>query len=490
MRHILWISLVLTVIAHISGTLDDPDLWWHITIGRWIVAHGAVPVVDYWTQNGSGLPWRAYSWSIEVLFALVERYGGLTGLITLKILLTALLGFSAQFVFSRISTSLGMGSLLAVFYVASVYNHLTLRPQTFIWLIFIWVLYVAHRVSEHGPLRRYLVSAALLMSLWANIHLSAILGLGLMFCWIARRDNLRSAVVTSACGFLGTLVTPYLGGEWLTLASTGSHPFQFSSIAEFHPATILQHSTVFPFLLVVVIGLAVAARPTIQPLMRGFLALGFLIGALAVLKFLPFAMIILCGLIAAIWPRFEDKKSFPLFEGLERLIALFERAPREGMSFFLIAFAIVNFYEPFKQPLYSDITPVSTMDFFEKYQLPFPIMNSFGQGGYIMYRLADANGELMQKPSIDGRTNLITPGLWKMHMDAFEGRHDWKAYIDSVAPKTILWKSESPLVSILRNNSEWCHIYLAGDYTSGHAIFLARDEFEKRRDQLNADNCK
>lgn len=132
MRVVVWITLVLAVAAYICGQLVDPDLWWHITIGRWIVAHGAVPHVDYWTHFGNGEPWRAYSWSIEVMFALIEGAFGLTGLFVAKMTMTAMLAFSAQYVFSKLSGSLGLGSLLTVVFTASCYNHITLRPQTFI----------------------------------------------------------------------------------------------------------------------------------------------------------------------------------------------------------------------------------------------------------------------------------------------------------------------------------------------------------------------
>lgn len=489
MRLILWISLVLCVAGYICGSLDDPDLWWHITIGRWIVAHREVPLVDYWTHFGSGQAWRAYSWSIEVLFAVIERSFGLSGLVALRIVMTAVLAFTAQYVFVRISRSLGCGSLLAVLYTISCFNHITLRPQTFIWVIFLWLMLVADQVSQQGLTRRRMVILAALMCLWANIHLSAILGMALVFSWICRRDNLAVALKATLAAFVGTLITPYFGGEWLTLFQTSSHPFSFSLISEFQPATILQYSTAFPMVMVVLLASIGAARPSVQPLMRWLLAGAFLAGAFAVIKFMPFLMVILSGLAAAVWASVPDRKNYPILEGVDRLIALIERLPREGLSFVLIVLAIIYFSRPVRKPLADDITPISAMNFIEQHQLGFPILNPFGQGGYVMYRLSDQNGELANKPSIDGRTNLISPELWKMHTDTMQGRFGWEKYIDLIKPKTILWKAESPLVSILRNNSQWCHVFLAGDYDQGYALFIPRDEFEMRREQLNADNC-
>ena len=75
MRIVLWLSALIAVGLYIAGPLVDPDLWWHITAGRWMIAHGEVPTVDYWNMFGVGKPWRAYSWSVEVIFAAVEGNG-------------------------------------------------------------------------------------------------------------------------------------------------------------------------------------------------------------------------------------------------------------------------------------------------------------------------------------------------------------------------------------------------------------------------------
>ena len=55
----------------ISGRAD-PDLWWHLAIGNWIIAHGDIPASEHWNRFSIGDPFRAYSWSIEILFSFLE----------------------------------------------------------------------------------------------------------------------------------------------------------------------------------------------------------------------------------------------------------------------------------------------------------------------------------------------------------------------------------------------------------------------------------
>src|ERR1700722_13017539 len=40
----------------------DPDIWWHLRTGDWIVAHHSVPFTDPFSSYGMGKPWAAYSW--------------------------------------------------------------------------------------------------------------------------------------------------------------------------------------------------------------------------------------------------------------------------------------------------------------------------------------------------------------------------------------------------------------------------------------------
>jgi hypothetical protein len=57
--------------------IDDPDIWWHLRTGQWIVEHGRVPTEDPFSTYGMGKPWIAYSWLFEILVYLVFRNLGL-----------------------------------------------------------------------------------------------------------------------------------------------------------------------------------------------------------------------------------------------------------------------------------------------------------------------------------------------------------------------------------------------------------------------------
>src|ERR1039457_1075796 len=65
---------------HIADA-GDPDVWWHLRTGEWILQYGAVPHTDPFSMFGAGKPWVAYSWLFELLIFQLFRWLGLVGLV-------------------------------------------------------------------------------------------------------------------------------------------------------------------------------------------------------------------------------------------------------------------------------------------------------------------------------------------------------------------------------------------------------------------------
>ena len=66
MKLVLYFCTLFLIATYVCTPIVDPDLWWHIVVGRWILAEKAVPTQDYWNLFGYGKPWIAYSWFSEV----------------------------------------------------------------------------------------------------------------------------------------------------------------------------------------------------------------------------------------------------------------------------------------------------------------------------------------------------------------------------------------------------------------------------------------
>jgi hypothetical protein len=58
--------LLLTGIGAIAFQIKlcvlDPDIWWHLKVGDWIIDHFAVPHAGILSRTAATRPWVAYSW--------------------------------------------------------------------------------------------------------------------------------------------------------------------------------------------------------------------------------------------------------------------------------------------------------------------------------------------------------------------------------------------------------------------------------------------
>jgi hypothetical protein len=62
-----------------SRLLADPDTYWQIALGDWIVAHREVPQFDTFSATLAGTPWISSQWLAQVLFAQTYALAGWAG---------------------------------------------------------------------------------------------------------------------------------------------------------------------------------------------------------------------------------------------------------------------------------------------------------------------------------------------------------------------------------------------------------------------------
>ena len=486
MHSILWFSFVSLVGVYLMGPLIDPDLWWHLVVGKWIVANQSIPTVDYWNMFGISKPWRAYSWSNEIVLALTELGFGLKGLSYLKLLLGFGVAFSFCYYLSKIAKDWAFGALFGAVVVGSCVYHYTLRPQSFIWILFIALFYFLDKIRTQGSSISSLVSIFTIMALWANTHITTVIALAAIFAWLfpsslcSKNVNRKTLMSVLIVGVLGLLCTPYFGGELVTFANKISHPLSHDTIAEFQPANIMQFPTGFLLILVTLLLLLVRSNPKVLSPLQLLFALGLALGSLAVIKFVPIATISLSACIAYQWKHRsqKDKKQQDgggIQEGIERLIGGIYGLPVQGLTFVVLSMLAVTAFDRSLAFGIKRDTPSQAIDFMQKHALPEPILNIFGDGGYLMYRYANEKGEPSILVPIDGRTNVGSPEVSKAHDEAISGSIRWKSYLDQVEPNTILWRTEAPLTSILLEREEWCRVFSQGNGERAYSVFVKKE---------------
>jgi hypothetical protein len=231
-----WLVLfVVLLVAGRSRLLRDPDTFWHIAVGREILASGEMVEADSFTFTFEGKPWIANQWLSECSMAIVHQWAGLDGLV---LLVAGSMAFLLTWIGWRLVNGgvhwMMAGLLVAMVFGATAYN-LHVRPN-FVTICLFVPLVALLRDFERGriPAARlgWLVP---LFVVWTNMHGGVLGGLGTVVVvvagwtalWIVGAPSpmrtsgqavaLWAIVVLSLAG---TLANPYgleMHRAWLTI---------------------------------------------------------------------------------------------------------------------------------------------------------------------------------------------------------------------------------------------------------------------------------
>ncbi len=203
-------ALALLVLA---VPLANPDLFWHLSSGRWIWQNGRVPTSDPFSFTRGGEPWRDFEWLFQLAVYGLERAGGLWLLRLVKAALLAACWLPINGLLRDRAVGPTGRCLALAFWAAVVFPQSDLRPDLLSLLFFSILLRRLDRPAEPFPY------ALPLFILWANVHAGFVFGLLLyavmgLSCLLERRPFPKSLAVEAAAAVLGTFVNPYGWRVW------------------------------------------------------------------------------------------------------------------------------------------------------------------------------------------------------------------------------------------------------------------------------------
>jgi len=373
--------------------LSDPDTYWHIATGQWMLSQHSVPRYDPFSFTVSGRPWVDGEWLSQLVLALVYQNGGWRALVlftTIVVFLTFALLYRQLATILRENIALGVAAVLIVF---AFFNFLA-RPHVLSFpIIVLWTAHLA-RASEQSRLPPLWLLP--LMVLWANLHGGFTLGLLLTVAFgadaaIAAKAPERKRIVTFwiaffVCALLASFVTPY---GYKPIVET-LRVFQLGEtlnwIGEMR-AVSFQSELFHGIILLILLGLALVFGARLRP-GRVVLLLGLLL-----LAFMHVRGLALVALTAPFIVSYDLKKQFPsLGHSDDQIVIRFERFGRVVKSVSWAAFAAsicaaTVSYVLFKsnETPRAQITPAAAVDY-AKAHLSGPVLNSYNFGGYLIFR--------------------------------------------------------------------------------------------------------
>jgi hypothetical protein len=232
-RALLAAVLILTAGVGLDA-LSDPDVWWHIRLGDWIIAHHQIPAGELFAYTAFGNPLVVHEWLSETIFAAMAAIGGLF----LVAVLMGLVAWSAMGATVLRGRLRGAGPVVLAIGVAlgarAAEPVLGTRPQVFTFALVCWTLWIAESYLRSGGGRRWLLPPLFL--LWANLHAGFIAGIGFLVIvvvmeaikrrWaigtVAPRERITGLAVAVGASVVAACVNPYGPRLFIFAATTGA----------------------------------------------------------------------------------------------------------------------------------------------------------------------------------------------------------------------------------------------------------------------------
>ncbi|HBA61227.1 MAG TPA: hypothetical protein DCZ92_10510 [Elusimicrobia bacterium] len=160
---------------------SNPDIFWHLSAGRFTVANWGPPRADFLSWPLAGAEWADFEWLPQIAYYLLYKVSGFKALVLFKGLLLTLM----LLVFRRLLLLYRRHEALPFalpFLAAAIAANSDLRPDNFTLLFFTITLYYLERSRLQGfpGGKLFPLYAALFFAGWANIHAGYLYGLALV----------------------------------------------------------------------------------------------------------------------------------------------------------------------------------------------------------------------------------------------------------------------------------------------------------------------
>lgn len=427
-----------------SEPAKDPDLFWHLASGQWMLDHGRLLDRDVFSSTREGAPYAVGQWLGQLVLTLAFRVGGWAGV---ELVRAALVGIATLFLARavlRLQPHPGWAVLPII--AAVLVSRLAWgdRPQLFTVALFPLFLDVLLRARLGGGTRALFLLPPLAL-LWANLHGAFPLGLALVLAFtveaLLARHPLRRpfALVLVACA-VATQLNPATAGALAWAASYASSPGRH--VVEERPTDVLSPAGLLYALLLLtslasalVLGRAGIRAGVGPPLLWAGLIVPFALLGLAIQRQLPYACDVLAPFVAAALPA-----------ALGRAPASAPLVPRQ-LAIVVVAALIVfgSLSAVLSAPREPDLSTYPVAALAPLRTTRGALLNEYDWGGYLIYAAPE------RPVFIDGRgAALYVPDILAEWTRAIEVRAGYLEVLTKRDIGVVLLRPHRPLVAALR----------------------------------------
>jgi hypothetical protein len=471
----LWVVLLLTVpiVAvfldlTVGPRLDrapavDVDYWWHLATGNWVLDHHRPPTTDPYSWTYGGKTWIAHEWLAETVLALLSRIGGYAANIVFTAVV-AVIGFwrlmagARSYGISRRAAAVAMLLFGGVFLRSGA---LVVRPQVWSWTLL--AILLAELAAYDTGRRKSLWAIPILFTVWINVNLTALIGIGCLGAFVLdrliRRPIDRHVVQVGVASGLALLVNPHhIEILLLIFKYLDPNSVRRQYIFEWMPPRTTDHSHIpYWIALVLVVPAAYALvrrRPHFWPA-APLLVLAY--QSHQSIRYIP--IFIMLVFIFVGWLKWQWLTPRDVEPALARSPLLPHRpwvlVPPVLASALAVWLALTTTPTQFRKDPYTWNHPAGAATFYLENYPGTRIFNTYDFGGYLIYRFyGTAN-----KVYIDGREEMYGEERVRRYFYYIYGNKGWQDYFDQQGIQVVIIRRIDGLFTQISKDPGWKLVY-------------------------------
>jgi hypothetical protein len=484
-RRLLVVVFMSVIFAAASRPITDPDFYWHLKTGEYLVETRSIPKTDIFSTSKFGSEWVTHEWLSELFMYSIFRWLGYAGLIAaFAAIITATFNLAYRRC-KEVAPHPYIAGFALILGAAATMPTWGVRPQMLSMLfagIFVLVL------GDYGRNVRTKAIWLLipLMVLWVNMHAGYAMGLALivltMVSMLTDGLLLPEASMKKTWPRIRTLCLLLIGcivAVCVNPSGTRMYSYPFETLTSSAMMQYIQewkspnfHQPMFQALallfLVTFAALALSAKRA-----RPGELLMLLVTALATLRSsrnVPFFALLAMPLLAEhSWHWVTAQPWGQWFTKPETRTASALKIVLNVLILLIIPLALVGFRiganARNQSQTESENYPAAAVNFMIHEKPPQPIYNEYVWGGYLIWRLYPE-----YRVNMDGRADVYGDALIEEFLAVHDGETKWRESLEKQGIRTVLVKPEVPLASLLRQDTGWQNVF----EDKGSVIFVRR----------------
>jgi len=432
--------------------LWDGDTLWHLATGDWMLSHHRLAATDPFSFTVPGKPWTNLEWLSELIMAPIYAAGSWSGL---QLWFAFAIGALTLVIGAETARKLPVFSWAAALFLALACTtqswlarpHLMALPILALWTVELIRAREAHRAPPLWLLP--------VMTLWANLHGSFLLGLALVVPFAAealieesfgRLKAVRGWVLFGLAAGMAALITPH-GIDGVL------HPIRIGSmrtlqqIAEWKSSDFSRPTALELTLLTALF--ALLYRGVKVPLVRLAILLGLLHLTLKETRHqMVFAVVAVLLLAEPIGRALAGDK--PAF-ALPRMSS---RVRMAALAAIVLAFAGISAARLLIPAHLTDgpTAPIAALAHAPRELRAQPVLNDYGMGGYLIF-----NGV---KAFIDGRADMYGDDFFEAYVNALKpDQPKLQALLAKYKVRWTILRAENPAIPAMDAMPGWKRLY-------------------------------